>query len=62
MNMVVGIDGQPGKPMIQEACGLHIKVCRSLRDIFKKVPEVAVDIQVNKIVYLMMFLNSHLYV
>ena len=26
MNMVVGIDGRLGKPMIQEACGLHIKV------------------------------------
>lgn len=47
MNMVVGIDGQLGKPMIQEACGLHIKVCRSLRDVFKKVPEVAVDIQID---------------
>lgn len=47
MNMVVGIDGRLGKPMIQEACGLHIKVCRSLRDVFKKVPEVAVDIQID---------------
>eukprot|EP01018_Ginkgo_biloba_P025446 Gb_15429 [translate_table: standard] len=47
INMVVGIDGKAGEPMIQEACGLHIKVCRSLRDVFKKVPEVAVDVQVD---------------
>ncbi|XP_059076567.1 uncharacterized protein LOC131042467 isoform X2 [Cryptomeria japonica] len=47
INMVVGVDGQPGKSMIQEASGLRIKVCRSLRDVFRKVPEVAVDIQVD---------------
>ncbi|KAH9312826.1 hypothetical protein KI387_027861 [Taxus chinensis] len=47
INMVVGIDGQLGKSMIQEASGLRIKVCRSLRDVFRKVPEVAVDVQVD---------------
>jgi hypothetical protein len=47
INMVVGIDGQPGKSMIQEARGLQVKVQRPLRDVFKKVPEVMVDVQVN---------------
>lgn len=45
--MVVGINGQSGKPMIREARGLQVKVQRPLRDLFKKVPEVAVDVQVN---------------
>ncbi|CAM6102066.1 unnamed protein product [Calypogeia fissa] len=47
MNMVVGINGQPGKPMIEEASGIHIVVQRPLRDLFKKVPEMQVDVQVD---------------
>ncbi|PTQ34792.1 hypothetical protein MARPO_0076s0036 [Marchantia polymorpha] len=47
INMVVGIDGEPGKPMIEEASGIHITVKRPLRDLFKKVPEMQVDIQVD---------------
>jgi hypothetical protein len=51
VNMVVGINGQPGKPMIREARGLQVKVQRPLRDLFKKVPELAVDVQVGKLIY-----------
>ncbi|XP_024542530.1 uncharacterized protein LOC9648284 isoform X1 [Selaginella moellendorffii] len=46
VNMVVGIDGKAGKPMIQEAQGLHLTIRRPLRDLFQKVPEVQVDVQV----------------
>lgn len=44
--MVVGIGGQPGKPMLREARGLQVTVQRPLRDLFKKVPELAIDVQV----------------
>ena len=46
INMVVGIYGQPGKPMLRETRGLLLKVQRPLRDLFKKVPELAIDVQV----------------
>ncbi|KAG0568137.1 hypothetical protein KC19_7G189300 [Ceratodon purpureus] len=46
INMVVGINGQPGKPMLHETRGLQLKVQRPLRDLFKKVPELAIDVQV----------------
>lgn len=44
--MFVGISGQPGKPMLRESRGLQVKVQRPLRDLFKKVPELAIDVQV----------------
>ncbi|KAL2613699.1 hypothetical protein R1flu_025391 [Riccia fluitans] len=47
INMVVGIDGEPGKPMIDEASRIHVTVRRPLRDLFKKVPELQVDVQVD---------------
>ncbi|KAG0559465.1 hypothetical protein KC19_10G107200 [Ceratodon purpureus] len=46
INMVVGISGQPGKPMLRETKGLHVTVQRALRDLFKKVPEIGIDVQV----------------
>ncbi len=46
INMVVGINGQSGKPMLRETKGLELKVQRPLRDLFKKVPELAIDVQV----------------
>jgi hypothetical protein len=49
INMVVGIKGQPGKPMLRETRGLQLKVQRPLRDLFKKVPELAIDVQVRSL-------------
>ena len=49
INMVVGINGQPGKPMLHETRGLQLKVQRPLRDLFKKVPELAIDVQVRSV-------------
>ncbi|KAI5061209.1 hypothetical protein GOP47_0023714 [Adiantum capillus-veneris] len=46
INLVVGIGGVEGKSMVQDAQGLHLRVCRPLRDLFKKAPEVQVDVQV----------------
>lgn len=46
INMFVGISGQPGKPMLRESRGLQVTVQRPLRDLFKKVPELAIDVQV----------------
>lgn len=46
INLVVGIGGVEGQPMIQEVQGLHVRVCRPLRDLFKRVPEVQIDVQV----------------
>ncbi|XP_024384462.1 uncharacterized protein [Physcomitrium patens] len=46
INMVVGINGQAGKSMLRETRGLQVKVQRPLRDLFKKVPELAIDVQV----------------
>ncbi|KAH7682946.1 Vacuolar protein sorting-associated protein 13 [Dioscorea alata] len=46
INMAVGVDGIIGKPMIHDGRGLHIYVRRSLRDVFRKVPTLSIDIQV----------------
>jgi vacuolar protein sorting-associated protein 13A/C len=46
INMIVGMDGQEGKPMIQDVRGLTVRIRRPLRDLFRMVPEVQVDIQV----------------
>eukprot|EP00250_Pteridium_aquilinum_P021886 c25256_g1_i1 orf=924-13886(-) len=46
INLVVGIGGVEGSSMIQEVQGLNVKVCRPLRDLFKRAPEVQIDIQV----------------
>ena len=46
INMIVGMDGQEGKPMIQDVRGLNVRIRRPLRDLFRMVPEVQVDVQV----------------
>lgn len=46
LNMSVGINGSIGKPMIREGQGLDIFVRRSLRDVFKKVPTLSIEIKV----------------
>ena len=45
--MAVGINGLLGKPMIREEKGFHIQIRRSLRDVFRRVPTVNVDVRVN---------------
>ncbi|KAG5388182.1 hypothetical protein IGI04_029723 [Brassica rapa subsp. trilocularis] len=47
LNMSVGISGSIGKPMIREGQGLDIFVRRSLRDVFKKVPTLSVEIKID---------------
>ncbi|XP_031738035.1 uncharacterized protein LOC101213129 isoform X1 [Cucumis sativus] len=46
VNMLVGINGCIGKPMIQEGQGLEVYVRRSLRDVFRKVPTFSLEIVV----------------
>ncbi|KAH7429919.1 hypothetical protein KP509_09G071400 [Ceratopteris richardii] len=45
INLVVGVGGIEGKPMIQDAQGISVRVCRPLRDLFKRTPMVQVDVQ-----------------
>ncbi|MCD7461321.1 hypothetical protein HAX54_045891 [Datura stramonium] len=40
INMAVGINGCIGKPMIREGRDIHVYVRRSLRDVFRKVPNI----------------------
>ncbi|CAH2036004.1 unnamed protein product [Thlaspi arvense] len=47
LNMSVGINSSIGKPMIREGQGLDIFVRRSLRDVFKKVPTLSVEIKID---------------
>jgi hypothetical protein len=44
--MVVGVDGTVGKPMVREGQRMLIEVRRSLRDVFRKVPTMAIEVQV----------------
>ncbi|WOH07393.1 hypothetical protein DCAR_0726823 [Daucus carota subsp. sativus] len=46
INMAVGIDGCLGKPMIRDGQDIHIYVRRSLRDVFRKVPTLALEVKV----------------
>ncbi|KAK1259991.1 hypothetical protein QJS04_geneDACA015489 [Acorus gramineus] len=46
INMAVGVNGVIGKPMMREGKGLSIQVCRSLRDVFRKVPTMSVEVKV----------------
>lgn len=46
INMGIGVDGRMGKPLIREGQGIHIQVRRSLRDVFRKVPTICMEIQV----------------
>ncbi|KAJ4956285.1 hypothetical protein NE237_013068 [Protea cynaroides] len=49
VNMAVGVNGLLGKPMIREGRGLHIYVCRSLRDVFRKVPTFSIEVKVGSL-------------
>ncbi|XP_043726204.1 uncharacterized protein LOC122672780 isoform X2 [Telopea speciosissima] len=49
INMAVGVNGLLGKPMIQEGQGLHVNVCRSLRDVFRKVPTFSIEVKVGSL-------------
>lgn len=44
--MAVGVGGVLGKPLIREGHGIHIEVRRSLRDVFRKVPNISLKVQV----------------
>ncbi|XP_074383059.1 uncharacterized protein LOC141724723 isoform X2 [Apium graveolens] len=46
VNMAVGIDGCLGKPMIRDGQDIHIYARRSLRDVFRKVPTLALEVKV----------------
>lgn len=44
--MTIGIAGHVGKPMIRRGRGLDIFVRRSLRDVFRKVPNFSLEVKV----------------
>ncbi|KAJ8645273.1 hypothetical protein MRB53_007021 [Persea americana] len=46
INLAVGINGIAGKPMIHDCQGVQIQVRRSLRDIFKRVPTISIEVKV----------------
>lgn len=46
INMAIGIDGHLRRPMVGKIQGLEIIMRRSLRDIFRKVPKVSVEVKV----------------
>lgn len=54
--MAVGVDGVVGKPMIRQGREIHIFVRRSLRDIFRKVPNFALEVKVWALKYFSTFL------
>ncbi|KAL8205058.1 hypothetical protein R6Q57_010681 [Mikania cordata] len=49
INMAVGANGVLGKPMIREVREIHIFVRRSLRDIFRKVPNFALEVKMGSL-------------
>lgn len=51
--MAVGVDGTMGRPMICEGQGFQILVRRTLRDIFRRVPTITLEVKV--IVYESLF-------
>ena len=48
--MFIGVDGSIDKPMIREGRDMHVYVRRSLRDIFRKVPTLALEVKVNSLI------------
>ena len=59
--MSVGINGSIGKPMIHEGQGLDIFVRRSLRDVFKKVPTLSIEIKVLDFFFSIRSKNPNIY-
>ncbi|KAL7618287.1 hypothetical protein Lser_V15G01600 [Lactuca serriola] len=49
LNMAVGVNGIVGKPMIREGRDFHIFIRRSLRDIFRKVPNFALEVKIGSL-------------
>ncbi|KAK9053434.1 hypothetical protein SSX86_030068 [Deinandra increscens subsp. villosa] len=49
INMAVGVNGVLGKPMIREGREIHIYVRRSLRDIFRTVPNFALEMKIGSL-------------
>eukprot|EP00850_Spirogloea_muscicola_P005223 SM000023S07679 [mRNA] locus=s23:814661:836470:+ [translate_table: standard] len=49
LNLLVGVNGKESKPMMQHAAALTVTVRRPLRDLFKLVPSLDVDIQVKRL-------------
>ncbi|XP_024982723.1 uncharacterized protein LOC112519038 isoform X5 [Cynara cardunculus var. scolymus] len=49
INMAVGVNGCLGKPMIRQGREIHIFVRRSLRDIFRKVPNFALEVKIGSL-------------
>jgi len=45
-NLAVGIDGCLGRSMIREGHGLLVCVRRSLKDVFRKVPTLSIEVRV----------------
>lgn len=54
--MAVGAKGSLGKPMIRRGEQISIKVRRSLRDIFRKVPTFSLEI---KVIFFLIFYCLH---
>ncbi|PKI62681.1 hypothetical protein CRG98_016952, partial [Punica granatum] len=46
INMTIGIDGCMGKPMIRKGRGVDVFVRRSLRDVFRKVPNFSLEVKI----------------
>lgn len=46
INMAVGVDGFVGEPLIREGQGFDVYVRRSLRDVFRKVPTLSIEVKV----------------
>nr|DAD29104.1 TPA_asm: hypothetical protein HUJ06_030572 [Nelumbo nucifera] len=53
ISMAVGVNGVTGKAVIREAQGFHVYVRRSLRDVFRKVPTVSLEVRVGLLHVLM---------
>eukprot|EP00850_Spirogloea_muscicola_P018627 SM000173S02996 [mRNA] locus=s173:28246:52241:- [translate_table: standard] len=49
LNLLVGVNGKESKPMMQNVAALTVTVRRPLRDLFKRVPSLDVDIQVKRL-------------
>ncbi|XP_051130647.1 uncharacterized protein LOC127251100 isoform X2 [Andrographis paniculata] len=46
INMAVGINGSICEPMIREGREVHVYVRRSLRDVFRKIPTLSLEVRV----------------
>ncbi|KAI3512412.1 hypothetical protein L1887_19727 [Cichorium endivia] len=49
INMAVGVNGVVGKPMMREGREIHIFIWRSLRDIFRRVPNLSLEVKIGSL-------------